>query len=430
MTLDWHIVTSEQFKEGTPDPAHLYFLSDTKEIYRGSDKFSLGAVLYTTAEGLPAALAENTVYFNTDTCEGKVKNADGNMVTVIKPLGAVDAANTDKPVSGADVVNYVTGKIAEGANVSLDGVVVKVEWDAANAILTSTYGDTAATKETIVFDGLGTTMEFDSATGQLNMKDVSGNVLSTVELGKEKFVSSASYDAEHKKIILSFNDDTAPLEIDVADLVDTYDFQDSDSIAFTSANNIVSANIVVSRADGNTLQVVDDGIFVPATDITGKADKIVDALGGKVLLSTADGGYGESTVVIGGATMSDAPDENTLATEAALKAVKDGLIRYVNDNAKTTFDASKAGEITIVADDGTITTSGIKLGGATFAETPSAGLVATEAGVATYVNEKTVGKTDIVATAADSATTIESASETKVISEKTFVESHSWKTTM
>ena len=428
MMLDWHIITRAEYDQGVKDgkanAAHLYFTSDTHEFFRGTDKFSNAVVLYTTESGIPAVLADNTIYFNTDTGEGKVKGADGSPITMIRPLGEVSAANTTNPVSGADVVKYVTEHLeADSSTSNLDLAVVKVEWDAANAVLTSTYGDVAASTQTLVFDGLAVDMSYDQTTGKLIMSDVSGNELASVDLGLEKFISSATYDAENKKIVLSFNDDTAPLEINVADLVDTYQFEDTDTVAFTAENNIVSANIVISTVD-------ETGIYVPATDITGKADKISNALGGKVVLSTEDGGISESTVTIGSATVGEVADANVLATEAAVIAIKEALVKYVDEKCVVKFDATTAKQITIVGDDGVLTTSGVLIGGETFAETPSAGTVATEAGVAAYVADKAVAKTDIVATAADAAATVEAASSTKVVSEKVYVESHSWKTTM
>ena len=45
--MSWHIVTSAEYKLGNKVAEDLYFLSDTKEIYRGAVPFTEGVVLYT-----------------------------------------------------------------------------------------------------------------------------------------------------------------------------------------------------------------------------------------------------------------------------------------------------------------------------------------------------------------------------------------------
>ena len=71
--INWHFVTSATYKAaGTSDvpaivPTDLYFLSDTKQLYRGNELFSGAVALYNTSSGLPENPAQNVIYFNTDT---------------------------------------------------------------------------------------------------------------------------------------------------------------------------------------------------------------------------------------------------------------------------------------------------------------------------------------------------------------------------
>ena len=60
--VSWHIVTSAAYKAGSKVDGDMYFLSDTHEIYRGSESFSEAVVMYTD---LPVeAIAKNKLYIN------------------------------------------------------------------------------------------------------------------------------------------------------------------------------------------------------------------------------------------------------------------------------------------------------------------------------------------------------------------------------
>ena len=44
--LQWHIVTKNEFNEGVKQDGHIYFIKDTKEIYRGEQCFTEAVELY------------------------------------------------------------------------------------------------------------------------------------------------------------------------------------------------------------------------------------------------------------------------------------------------------------------------------------------------------------------------------------------------
>ena len=60
---------------------------------------------------------------------------------------------------------------------------------------------------------------------------------------------------------------------------------------------------------------------IASVDVSGKMDKIADSVADQIVLSNADGSVKLSGKSIGGATLADSPNENTLATEAAVKAL-------------------------------------------------------------------------------------------------------------
>jgi len=91
----------------------------------------------------------------------------------------------------------------------------------------------------------------------------------------------------------------------------------------------LDVNVNISKAEGNQLQLKDDGLYVPPStevDISSKADKVTGAAAGDLAGLDANGNMTDSGKKVGGATMAGTPNADTLATEAAVKAfVEDGI---------------------------------------------------------------------------------------------------------
>ncbi len=100
------------------------------------------------------------------------------------------------------------------------------------------------------------------------------------------------------------------------------------STAISIDGYTIDVKVNISAAEGNQLQVKEDGLFVPApaaVDLSGKADKVIDAVEGNFAGLDANGNLTDSGKKTGGATMAATPDANTLATEAAVKAAMDAI---------------------------------------------------------------------------------------------------------
>lgn len=85
---------------------------------------------------------------------------------------------------------------------------------------------------------------------------------------------------------------------------------------------------------GDTVELLDD----TTVDITGKLDKIMGATAGNLVAATADGGVADSGKKAGGAVLSQSPDADTLATEAAVKAAVAGKVDAVAGKGLSTND--------------------------------------------------------------------------------------------
>lgn len=290
----WHIVDSATYHAGTKVEDHLYFLSDTGEIYRGSAPFTESVVLYTT---LPTAgIAINRLYINSTTLEGKIYDGSA-WHTVIDPAGGtvvtVDEIETDptkdqtQPVNSKAVISYVAAKLAELTPAS--DIISQLDWDAGNKLLELTMADGSAA-ESIKFDGLGVELGWEPHTGILTLKDVDGNVLGQeVNLELAQFVKSGEYNPETKKIILYFDDaKTNYVEIDAADLVDVYEAgPDTQSAHIDITDNKITADVRISTEAGNALVLKDDGLYIASID--DYIGKVEEAIKNNIPVFTDDG---------------------------------------------------------------------------------------------------------------------------------------------
>ena len=310
--ISWHIVNSATYKAGLKIEEDLYFLSDTREIYRGSAPFTESVVMYT--DSLPAdAIALNRLYINSATLEGNIHNGS-NWVKVIKPVVDNVTADGEDPVNSKAVIAYVAAQLASVAG-SAD-VVSSLTWDSAEHILTAIKGDDS--QETITFDGLGVSLSYVSNTGALQLLDANGEKIGdAILLPKEQFVTSGEYNAENKKIILYFDTEkTNKVEIDATGLVDIYtgDATSSASVS-VSADNKITATVKISSEAGNTVVLKSDGIYVSAPDVSDKMDLVPDATEGHIATLDSNG-----QVVDSGKSFDDLASNNTVYQGESIEA--------------------------------------------------------------------------------------------------------------
>lgn len=423
--LTWHYVTRAAYdaaEASVKTSDKLYFLSDTKEIYRGTENFTEAVIVYTTE---PSVKAVGKLYINATTLEGKIWNGSA-WTTVIQPVqAAIDAADAAKPVSGKAVADYVGEEIAKVTGSG--NLVADVEYVADSKSLTVTMAD--GSSDEIQLTGLAVDLDYDKATGKLMIKDATGTTVGTgINLDLERFVSEATYDHATRTINLKFNDDQEPLAIEIGDLVDTYTAKSGKGVSLTVTGNEFTAEAIVATTAGNMLQLTDTGLYVAATDISGKMDKDTDAVANNVAKFDSNGNAVDAGYQLGGGTLAASASATVLATEAAVAAIREALSADIATKMNK-VGAGHEGEIIIANAEGDAEASGYKLGGATLASNPDAATAATEAAVVDYVEGYAVAKTDVVA-AGSMATTVAAASDTKVTSEKAVVDAMTWKTTV
>lgn len=288
--ISWHIVTSEMYHNGTKLPDGMYFLSDTREIYRGEQPFTESVIMYTGSLPTAPAVAINRLYINSTTLEGWVYGGTvAGWINVIKAVSDEVQDVAGVPVSGKAVKAFVAAELAKTATAA--NTVSSLGWDSANHILTINKGD--ASSETITFDGLGVSLSYDAQTGNLQLVDTSGNNIGeAIKLDLERFVTGAEYNTENKAIVLYFDaNKTDSIEIPVGDLVDTYTAEASDNsmVLAVETGNKITGKVKISTTAGNLITCDENGLYVAPIDISGKMDKVAGAVEGNIATLDANG---------------------------------------------------------------------------------------------------------------------------------------------
>lgn len=329
--VQWYICTQEEYNAakqvaGTIKDRILYFISDTKEIYRGTVPYTESTVMYSGE--LPALGAQGKIYIESTSLAGHIYNGT-EWVQVIQPVASsvMDGeVATSNPVSGAAVKAYVESK----ASGTLAACLTDIKYDGENVALVYTKD---GVETSVNLTKLGVQLGYDPTTGVVSLKDKDDTVLSAVNIPLDNFVKDGTYDADAKALVLNLQNGSS-VSIPAGDLVQLYNELDSNSVDITigtdeNGKNTIKADVKISNEAGNSIVIKEDGLYVE--DATTKMDKLDPEAVDQVVVADATGNAAASGVKIGGATLAETPDDKTLATEAAVEALRQAINQTADD---------------------------------------------------------------------------------------------------
>lgn len=305
-------LSQAKFNElSTKDKGTLYFLPDVGQIYKGDVLFS-GTVLTksgdTGKQGVLYVDGNNKLFVGT-----------GTGFKEIAPLATtLDATDDVKAPTSKAVDDYLKSKL-----------VSEVAYDETNqAIKVTKYGEADPTA--LSLKGMLAAEGVTYSEGTLTLPVVNGDDV-VINLPKENFVKSGSYDAESESIVLVLEQPDAEgneqkVVIPVSALVDISDVQGSATLQLNmNASKVISGAVKISAEEGNLISTKEDGLYVSPVDISGKLDVLNGADADEVVTVKADGQVQASGNKVGGATLAADPNATTLATEVAVKAADTAL---------------------------------------------------------------------------------------------------------
>ena len=304
-------LTEVQFKALTAkDKGTLYFLSDVGQIYKGDVLYS-GTVMTKAGE----AGKQGVLYVDAN---GRLFEGTGNGFKEIVPAAHTLTATDDvkSPTSKA-VDDYLKNRLV--ADVAYDSTTQKLS--------ITKYGQKAAD---LTLKGMLSAEGVTYVDGTLTLPTVNGEAV-VLNLPKENFVKSGSYDAATQSIVLVLaqpdeDGEEQKVVIPVSALVDISKVEGSATLDLKmSAEKVISGSVKISAEKGNLIVAKADGIFVSPVDLSGKLDLVDKTKVDEIVTVKADGQVKPSGKKVGGATLADEVNSNTVATEAAVKAADTAL---------------------------------------------------------------------------------------------------------
>ena len=367
------------------DSNTLYFVTDTGKIYKGSSDVTYCITVGTTPE--VSSAVKGKLYIDSTTLAMSV-TMDGTSWLQLSPGYLTDgtewaAADSNKfatiglikkgiqdAVNNIDLTAYFenstgTVKIGEsGTGAILTGVAHNVQYDASQLKITiPVYGGS----------------------------DVVVNIPKDKFVTAGQFYTDYPAEGEathHNVIVLTIDNQADPVIIPAEALVNIYtaDNTGKDVIVLISEDNKVSASIKIDPTGGNALTTSENGLKV---DVSGKMDKIQSATGAKIAITQADGSVSESTYSIlsegdMGSEAAVIPTANLIASAIA------SAINGLNVNNKVDKVTGTVDNLVGFAAEGAIKDSGKKSGGAILADSPDENTLATEAAVKSAVDSVTI----------------------------------------
>lgn len=300
----------------------LYFIKDVGKIYRGSTDVTNSFI---KVDSFPtAANAADGVFYigpapTNDTAGYEIKIKSNGALEPVIPGYYTDGANW----AGADSGKLATiGLIKNGISEAINAIALATTFNKSTGTVKVGNGEGA------ILEGVAHGITYDSANLVITVpqykSDGSSETL-TINIPKDKFVTAGQYyedypDAatatHHKVIVLTIDNQDEPVIIPAESLVNIYTADNTDkNVKITvTEDNKISAMITLDPDANNALKYDDTKGFI--VNISGKLDKVIDAVENNLVSFGADGSVKDSGKKIGGDTLST--DANTVATEAAV----------------------------------------------------------------------------------------------------------------
>ena len=339
--LTFHAGTLAQYKAkkeaGSLDANGLYFITDTKELYIGEEKYFEPTEVVSE---FPETGAQGKLYINSATFEAKI--FDGTEWVVISPAvsTSLDADTEGSNIVTAQAVRDYVGAAVEGGVAELGNPVKDVAYDSAAQKITLTFND--ATTKDIELKELLTGASYDGTTGDFTFTKANGEAV-VINTPKENFLDAAAFDAETNVLTLTLVDGTE-VPVNLGELIDVYTVESTDSIEMAMDQNNITANIKLSNAEGNALVIKtgdEAGLFVEIPD-----DSLIKSVDNTATVGLAVDEAGKLTADV---KVSAEADNQVVAKEDGIFVAKTDLSAY-----STTEEMATAISEAIAASEGTI----------------------------------------------------------------------------
>lgn len=305
------------------DANKLYFTSDTRQLFKGSDLMT-EALREVTAR--PETPAQGVIYH----VAGKTLEMwNGSKWVVLVPEIVTELSDSDAAIPTSKAAKTYIDKAIENMTKGGDVVQSVVAGD-ADAKISVTTGGVAAD---VVVPGVVTTPTYDATTRTITLPVSTGNDV-VIALGKDIFIDTTAqnkYNPDTKNIELYLNDGkegtaATKIEIPAAGLVDVYTGGTTATATVTvSDGNVITANVKLSTDAKNALTTDgQNGLILDLTEVNTaitKAQAAADAAQKDATKALADAKTANDAIAVlnGDKTVEGSVKKQIATAQAALE---------------------------------------------------------------------------------------------------------------
>lgn len=314
--MRWYVGTKEKYLAIKPDDIDIngcYFTLDTQELFLDNISYS-GLLIYYSGEK-PTNPSTKKLYFDIEKLNVSSYDGENWNDIFICPNGYImgDGSSFPESVTGKGIKDYVDRFFSVTIP---DMAVLDMYYNSTRNQLELHKGEQ---DHTIQITGIGNKIIRDSKTGQIYMLDPSGCVIASIYIPPDEVhVASGTYNDEKKAIDLLMTNNTH-VYIMAADIINIYNEKSSDTMDIQcivkDGQIVLSMQVKISKADDNSLQIKDDGLFVQCLD---GIEKLSSTYENMILTATANGVNGINAITEN--ISSILPSDKNVVTEKAVSS--------------------------------------------------------------------------------------------------------------
>lgn len=233
------------------DEDSLYFTTDTLRIYKGSIEYTKSCEIVNSLPDTSSGVF-GKIYVNLQNNLPYVFNGSSYSQLIKRYTTSIDESSSDESVPTSKAVkNYV-----DNSNKSS---VDNIEYDQSSISLKISKIDKS--ESTVGLTGLVNNPTYDKESRKITLP-ISGSESLVIELGKDCYVESGSYNYVTKSIDLVLTNGQT-VSVPAADLVKEYTAKSTNSVTIEiNSQGEISSSVKISSESGNILEVKDDGLYV------------------------------------------------------------------------------------------------------------------------------------------------------------------------
>lgn len=297
-----------------PSADTLYFITDQGKIFKGSVDMS-SCIAPVTALPAVADAVPGKLYIDSNSLAIKLTQ-DNQSWLVASPGYLTDGANWAQ----ADGNKLATiSLIKKGISATLS----QISFDSATGNIT--FGSEIST----TLSGVAHSPEYNSNELKLTIPVYGADPI-VVNIPKDKFVKSGTYNSATHNIELTLQGESTPILIPAAELVDVYvaDNSSTNIKVAVSDDNKISATLTIDPSTSNRLKY--DAKTGFSVDVSDKIGLVPNPTENNIVTLAADGSIKDSTVKIGSDVFESQPSDKTVATESAVKHCIDDTLSWTS----------------------------------------------------------------------------------------------------